>query len=533
MGKSLAHPLADFDYDDCDLAAEIENVENEITRLRWRDNPADWVRERLGEFIWSKQVEILNSLRDNRRTAVPSCHEVGKSFIAARCIGWWIDTLPLGQAFVVTSAPTAPQVEAILWREFGRVHAKGLPGRLNQTEWLFQPEHGKEELIAFGRKPADQDPTAFQGIHAPYVLFLLDEACGIPDSLWEAADSLIANDNSKALVIGNPDDPLTRFRRVCMPGSGWNVCPIGAFDTPNFTGEYVPPFVAQQLIGKVYVEEKRRQWAPSWNWVDAQGTVIEVERPEHVPEAAVKVVCPEREDPQDTDPFWQSKVLGLFPKTSGANALINENWIIAAQLRKLSPLGKNELGVDVGAGGDASCLAHRRGQVVRIRWEDHNPDTMLTCGKVNGDARDLGVKKIKVDSIGIGKGMADRGRELKRTRKIEQDWVPINVGEAVPGVDKKGVPLKNYFTNLRAYYYWNVREAFERGEIDIDPLDLQLAHELVNLRYHRTSSGKIEIEQKKDMKKRLNGLSPNRAEALMLSLAEPPSKGALDGKLTW
>ena len=42
------------------------------------------------------------------------------------------------------------------------------------------------ELVGFGRKPADTDEHGFQGIHAPFVLIVLDEACGIPEQLWIA-----------------------------------------------------------------------------------------------------------------------------------------------------------------------------------------------------------------------------------------------------------------------------------------------------------------------------------------------------------
>ncbi|WP_448640271.1 hypothetical protein [Geodermatophilus sp. URMC 63] len=43
--------------------------------------------------------------------------------------------------------------------------------------------------MAYGRKPADYDQAAFQGIHAKYVLVVLDEADGIPKSLFDAVDS--------------------------------------------------------------------------------------------------------------------------------------------------------------------------------------------------------------------------------------------------------------------------------------------------------------------------------------------------------
>ena len=195
-------------------------------------DPVVWIREVLGETPWSKQREIAMSVRDNRRTAVQSCHDVGKSFIASRIVSWWIAAHPPGEAFVVTSAPTFQQVRAILWREIGKAHAKGnLIGSTTETEWKI----GKE-LVGFGRKPSDYSPTAFQGIHARYVLVVLDEACGIPESLWDAADTLITNDSSRILAIGNPDDPTSEFAKICQPNTDWHKICISAFDSPNFTG---------------------------------------------------------------------------------------------------------------------------------------------------------------------------------------------------------------------------------------------------------------------------------------------------------
>ena len=53
---------------------------------RWRNDPVGFVTEVLREDVWSKQVEILESVARNKRTAVPACHAPGKSHIAARAI---------------------------------------------------------------------------------------------------------------------------------------------------------------------------------------------------------------------------------------------------------------------------------------------------------------------------------------------------------------------------------------------------------------------------------------------------------------
>lgn len=478
-----------------DILAELRRLEDELERRSFRADGTRWAEVKLGDTLWSGQKRILQSVGAHRRTAVKSCHEIGKSYTAAIVVGWWLDIWPPGDAFVVTSAPTASQVRAILWREIGRVHSRGkLAGRLNQTEWHLQMPSGKEELIAFGRKPDDYDPAAFQGIHAPRVLYVFDEACGIPASLWEAADSLIANDWSKALAIGNPDDPSTEFHEICKPGSGWNVISIGAFDSPNFTGEPMPERVLQQLIGRTYVEEKRKKWAPNWSWTPDQS----------------RILPPPDERPEDTNPLWQSKILGEFPTLSDAGGLLPIPWVRAAQERVLEPDDTDhEMGVDVGGGGDSSTGADRRGSVVRVLWEDKNPDTMQTCGKAIATRKQVGAKVVKVDDIGIGRGVLDRAKELK------EPFIGINVGEAADDPDE--------FVNRRAELWWRVRERFESGAIDIDASDDDLAAELVSLRYKRTSSGKIQIESKEEAKRR--GIpSPNRADALMLACAKAKYK---------
>jgi len=330
---------------------------------------------------------------------------------------------------------------------------------------------GNEELVAFGRKPSEFNPSAFQGIHSRYVLVLFDEACGMPRSLWDAADSLIANEESRFLAVGNPDDPGSEFAQVCKPGSGWNVIGIDAFETPNFTEEPVPPELRHLLISTTWVEEKRRRWG-------------------------------------EDNPLWASKVRGQFPEIS-KDSLIPPSWIRRAQETNLEPAEPVELGVDVGGGGDLTVFALRRGSVVRIIGTNQNPDTMHNCGEVVRHLKDTGATVAKIDVNGIGRGIVNR---------LEEQGVPvigINVGEASSELEA--------FKNLRAELYWGLRERFEAGQIDLDPNDDDLAAELVSLQYKLTSTGQAQIVSKKDMKS-----SPDRADALVLAFA-PGNVGPLIG----
>lgn len=456
-------------------------------------NPVLWVSTILGEHLWSKQREIIESVRDNRRTAVHSCHSSGKSYLAARVVCWWIASHPLGQARVVTSAPTGKQVKAILWHEIGRAHAKGkLVGRLNQTEWWAMMPQGNEEMIAFGQKPADMDPTAFQGIHEKYVLVILDEGCGIPKTLYDAADTLLSNEHARILVIGNPDDPATEFGEVCKPGSGWNVIGISAFDTPNFTGEPIPDNIKPLLVSPTWVEEKKRKWGES-------------------------------------NPLYIAKVLGKFPQTS-TDGLIPVAWIKRAQekYRQLQEIGQLdgglpiELGVDVGGGGDKSVKALRRGQVVKVHSRDSNPDTMQTLGDVLKVIQDTNAISAKVDKIGIGTGLVNRAEEISRDQSKPKELrnradtiIGVNVGERANDPDE--------YVNLRAEGYWELRDRFEEGTIAIDPDDEDLAAQLVDLKFKRGSGGRIQVESKEDIRRR-GKPSPDDADAVMLSFLNVKKK---------
>jgi hypothetical protein len=432
-------------------------------------DPVVWIKEVLNEQPWSKQQEIAISVRDNRRTAVKSCHDVGKSFIASRIICWWISSHPPGEAFVVTSAPTFQQVRAILWREVGKAHAKGnLIGTMNETEWKI----GKE-LVGFGRKPSDYSPTAFQGIHARYVLVVLDEACGVPESLWDAADTLIPNEASRILAIGNPDDPTTEFAKVCQTNTDWNKIKISAYDSPNFTGEPVSKEVSELLISKTWVAEKEKKWGKN-------------------------------------HPFWQSKVLGEFPQQS-ATALLPLNQLFDAARRTIEPTEEEiehaTIGVDVARfGSDRTVISIRRGGWARIIHSAIGNDTMETAGLVRRYIKTYKAELTAIDTVGVGGGVYDR---------LSED------GENVFAMIASARPHDYVtFANARAEWYWNLREVLERGELDIDEEDEDLLSELASLQFKVDSRGRILCESKDEMKKR--GLdSPDRADSLVLSFGAP------------
>lgn len=450
---------------------------------KWLHDPVAWAKQRAGLDLWSKQREIIEMVRDNPRVAIASAHEIGKSFIAAVTVCWWLDTHLPGEAFVVTTAPTAPQVRAILWKEINAIHeAGGLKGRTNLTEWYIG-----SRLVAFGRKPSDYNDSAFQGIHARYVLVVLDEACGIPQTLWTAASTIAANEHSRILAIGNPDDPSSEFANVCREGSGWAVRHIGYADTPNFTGEPVSQLVADSLIHPSWVEDRREYWG-------------------------------------EESALFQSKCEGIFPTVGDPTQVVPLAWANKCRYLEFpSGIKPVEAGIDVGAGGDRTVVAIREGDRVKsIKWFV-NPDPMQSVALVATHLRENGVTCAKVDSIGVGWGIYGRLRELSARNNPtsaltthDADVVPINVSESATAGNE------NRFINKRAELWWDVgRERCRTARWDFSALDKQLLddliHELTMPKFEIVDShGKIKIEAKDKIIKRLKA-SPDLAEGLLLA----------------
>lgn len=447
-------------------AANTNPVENVYV-----NDPVGWAKDVLGLHLWSLQQQIAESVRDRRYTAVPSCHDSGKSFLAAVLVAWFISVHPPGEAFCVTTAPTTQQVEAILWREIGRMHKRGnLQGRLTlDAKWRLNDQ--PDGLVAYGRKPADYDADGFQGIHQRHLLVVLDEANGIPKILWDAVDSIATNEGARVLAIGNPDNPASQFATVCKPGSGWNTIRINGLKTPNFTGEWVPEEVRPLLLAPTWVKERKKRWGVR-------------------------------------SPLYVSKVLGRFPNVSD-ETLISPDLIEAAQLRTIKAEGWPQFGCDVARFGDDETVIYKNhGGNLRCCYHAYGNRTTKTAGVVMKLLKEEGWNATAVvDGIGVGSGVVDL---LTEADMPVQDFI----GGATAADTEK-------YANARAEGYWQLREMFVNYELDLDPDDEQLAAELGSLKWTTDSKGRIVVERKEDYKKRMHASSPDRADAAMYACCFP------------
>ena len=73
------------------------------------------------------------AVRDHPQVTVRSGHGVGKTFVAACAALWWVYSFR--PSLVLTTAPTARQVEGLLWGEIRRLMAAGAAEAAGPAAW--------------------------------------------------------------------------------------------------------------------------------------------------------------------------------------------------------------------------------------------------------------------------------------------------------------------------------------------------------------------------------------------------------------
>ncbi len=172
-------------------------------------------------------------------------------------------------------------------------------------------------------------------------------------------------------------------------------------------------------------------------------------------------------------------------------------------------------GVDVARGGeDRTVVAIREGNAVLPLVYGSQLDTMATTGRVAALAERYRPARIVVDVVGVGAGVYDRLRELGFP------VVPFHAGERTEMRDRSG---ELGFVNKRSAAWWTFREMLEPGSgfgIALPPDDV-LVGDLTAPRWRIQSGGRIQVEAKDEIRKRL-GRSTDAADAVVQAFWEEP-----------
>jgi len=436
---------------------------------RWRVHPASMVRELFAVDPEPWQEEALEAFPSHQRICLKASKGVGKTCLEAWLIWNFLLTRPYPK--VAATAISGANLADNLWTELALWRDKSplLSAKFTWTKTrIFANDHPETWWCSARSAPQAADKTqqanTLAGLHAEYILFVLDESGGMPRAIMASAEAALSVCKEGHLVqAGNPThlegplyDACTAERRL------WKIIEInGDPDDPK-------------RASRVSVEWARQQ-------IEKYGR---------------------------DNPYVLVNVFGRFPPSS-LNALIGPDEVRDAQKRyyRAFEIGQapKVLGVDVAQYGDAaSVIAPRQGIQCFPLLKYRNIDSTQGAGQVARKWNEWEADAAFIDATGgFGAGWIDQLRLL---------------GKAPIGVQFAGqANNKDRYVNKRAEMYFDFVEWIKRG--GALPESSELAAALSQTTY--TFKGdRFLLEPKDEIKIKL-GYSPDDADALALTFAEP------------
>lgn len=464
-------------------------------------DPVGFGRHILGVELWICQSEICDLLVANPEVSVRACYASGKTFLAAVLALWWMFTRDTG--LVVSTAPTARQVEELLWAEIAELHANSrreLGGTILSRKARLD---GKRR--AFGVVGDAKNKSTKAGYHSKSgkVLFLVDEAAGMKASQLEGFRGLLVNPlECRSLEIGNPVSTEGPFYEDHVHGRSSKILyKISALRTPNVTGTGEDKRRYPGLVSQAYVEKARRELGES-------------------------------------HPLFKTTILAEFVRDEHGQVVVPESWVRAAADRWPDRLENepdiNYLAADVaGHGQNENVIYQRKGRrIFKIdSWthaqiaqvDEHGQQgTMTTARRIVEWAEELKCTRLMVDAQGLGVVICDRIEEFRQAGRLQGcNFYPVATGEGATG------PSADRYHRLIDQLQWKMREAFDpegSGPVVIDPEDVELIKQLPWRRWHLVGDGednpRIKVTRKRDLIAE-GKPSPDSADSVSLLFYEP------------
>lgn len=470
--------------------------------LAWR---ADWNKfayEVLGARLDKEQQAILTSCQFNPMTVVASGTARGKDFVAAcaaTCFMYLTPTFKngelVGNTKVALTAPTSRQVTNIMIPEVARLYrrAKILPGRLLSDG--IRTDYNEWYLTGF--KSGEDNTEAWSGLHAVNTMFIVTEASGISETIYNAIEGNLQG-NSRLLLVFNPN-VTTGYAAKAMKSSRFKHFRLDSLNAENVVKKQN---IIPGQVDYAWVKDKVEAWCTPIMQSD-----FDEGRGDFQWEGKLY-------RPND---LFRVKVRGMFPEVS-EDVLIPYEWIEIAnenwkRLREkgFKPRKHCRLGADVaGMGRDSSVLCPRYGNYVsefKTHQSGGKADHMAVTGMIRVYLYDEAARAF-IDTIGEGAGVYSRLLELECMNAISCKY-----SESARGLhDLTG---QYTFANMRAYLHWKVREWLnpKNGFQPALPPDDDFTEEATSIKWAFQSDGSILIEKKELIKEKLKR-SPDKFDAL-------------------
>lgn len=438
----------------------------------WREDPRLYVRHKFGVTPDAWQDEVLRLFPISPRLAMKACKGPGKTTVEAWLAWNYLETRP--EPKVVATSITGPNLADNLWAEMAKWQQRD-PVLTREFEWTAS-------RISYRRNPANwfmsartwaksakQEELAqtLAGVHADYVLFILDESGGIPRAVLGAAEGAMTSGVETHILQGGNTNSLE--------GALYHACTVLAslYRIVTITGDPDDP----NRSPRINIENARQQ-----------------------------IALLGRDDPE-----VRVNILGEWP-AAGLNNLFGLDAVNLAMQRDIDGAAYiNEpkvLGVDVARfGSDRSAICRRQGlltskiQVIRMADTVQLADQVAFCIDLEKPTA------VFIDETGIGAGVVD----LLRHRGFVVEGVNFASRASDPRVH----------LNKRVEMWDEGSRWVKRG--GCLPTDAELRTELTGPVYWFNPKGQKCLESKEDMTAR--GLaSPDKADAFCLTFAGPVAR---------
>lgn len=464
-----------------------------------RNNPIWWIHTHTPYRLYAKQREIVKSVRYNKRTAVISVNDTGKTFLLGLLFCWFINSF--FPSTVITTSNVMRQVNEQVWAEIREIYRNATVKLLGQPlsipKLQISPKH-----FGVGYVAREQKGTSTQskgtGYHNKYILIIMDQASGLTRETWESVEGIMTSGKTRMIACSNPYEIGSEFANIVLPDrktdfGKWNTIKITAKDVPNvkLKREVIPG-----LLSYEWYKEKMELWNPK-------------------------------------DPMYQMMILAKFVDSGEmivlSNALINSMFKGIADPDFDYPFMATDF---AGEGLDCNAWASRAGSrlmdidIYAGRVDTHKA-TQLTIEKTREYARRLRIANPKdlinfCDARHEGKGCYDN--------LLHEGY------NVIPMIANRTAikPYNEEFINRRAHYYWNLRTLAEKSNVDLYPYFYKPHHkklirdlkEELSIRYFVSNNGRIQLEKKKDLKSRI-GRSPDLADTVK-DLYNPDTGSGID-----
>jgi phage terminase large subunit len=406
------------------------------------------------------QAGALDDLAKYDRISIKSGHGTGKTTFLSWVILWFL--LTRQDVKIPVAANSQDQLRDIVWPEVKKWWRRLPPPLRDQID--IQAEKivvrvAPDTAFAVRRTASKQNSEALQGFHADNLLFIIEEASGIDDVVFEVAMGALSTKGAKVILAANPTRTSGYFYDTHHKlRDRWRCLTVNSEDVPRARGHI------QDVI-------------------DAYG------------KGSNK---------------YRVRVLGEFP-TADDDTVIALDLVEAAIKREVVELTDYipVWGLDVARyGDDDNALCKRRFNMITEPVQTWGGvDLAVTLGKIKREYLDTPEldrpKKIMVDAIGLGAGLVDIGRT---------EGLPlygVNVAESASSDDR--------YMRLRDELWFLGRKWFEARDCGMTS-DQALVAELTTPRYDFHANGKIVVESKRELKNR-GVKSPNRADSFLLTFA--------------